>query len=365
MDEGTPSPWAHVNQRRAEGASDDTIAAELRAKGLEQADIDLLLRSSGSVSAPVLTSGPSGSGETPWAVVRRMRAEGFGRSAIEEELARRDVAPDDIAALFADDTGERTGEMVDRASSADVASIIFGALLILVAVLIFFAGRFGTLQIVLVLAGVQRIVNGARSRQLSTTLQHWSAAGLQALPPDDPRPRCSAHPTFASLGSCDRCGSFCCAGCIAKSGLSAETPCLACLRRPEVFQQRLTQLARRVSARMLVGPAAMIAIVLLEIPWDSESGVIALVVASIVGSLPWLVLATMHWFLPGRWAGWAVAVLWTIMTIGWLLLAIAVGTFPLDFFLWLVALWPAVTAFRGRALLDETPRPLISVAEGR
>jgi len=355
------SPWEYVQRRRREGAKNEALRQELLARGVEFTDVQILLDRTPAQTVTPETGTPKGASESAWSVLQRMRAEGFSQSQIEAELARQGHDRADIAALFADDPmrvapGRRAPD--PTASTVDVIGIVFGLALITVGVVVLVSGRVGVFSFMLIISGVTRIANAARAQQGSLP-EATLAQSLRPLADEDPRARCQRHPSFASIGTCPRCGTFCCARCVTKPGLRPDHPCLACQRLPTRVEDQLRQLRKRTALRLLIGPALLALIFTRDLDQSSEHW-LGVANAVAIASAPWLALAALQALTSTFWPTWLSVGLWTLMSVLFAIIALDAGTaFAMHSLPWVFGLWPAIAARRAASRIVQEPVPLI------
>lgn len=360
------SPWEYVQRRRREGAKHEALRQELLARGLEFTDVQILLDRTPAQTVTPETGTPQGASESAWSVLQRMRAEGFSQPQIEAELARQGHDRSDIDALFADDPmrvapGRRAPD--PTVSTVDVIGIVFGLALITVGVVVLLSGRIGVFSFMLIVSGVTRIANAARAQQGSLP-EATLAQTLRPLADEDPRARCQRHPSFASIGTCPRCGTFCCARCVTKAGLRADHPCLACQRLPTRVEDQLRQLRKRTALRLLIGPALLALIFTRDLDQSSQQHWLGVANAVAIASAPWLALAALQALTSTFWPTWLSVGLWTLMSIFFAIITLDIGTaFAMQCLPWVFALWPAIAARRAASRIVQKPVPLIPEEE--
>lgn len=294
------TPYEFVRRRRGEGAPPDVLKAELVARGHAADEVALLLG-----GEPVSTAAPSSpqapwSEETPWELVKKLRSEGFPPDAIARELERRGVSGDDIKALLVD-------ESVRPVAPSDVGGglplqLLFGLLLIAAGALLILGGRISLLSIGLLVAGVARAGSSFASERGATALRAEAQRQMAALAPDDSRARCAVHHQYASIGSCPRCGSFCCAQCTPTRGFAAGHVCMACQVLPEVRAERQRRASRVGALMLLTAPGLLLVLGALEAAFAKDTPSLLTVLVSVgVVSVPWLVLAGVQFGVRGGW----------------------------------------------------------------
>ncbi len=358
------TPWAFVVRRRAEGTTQERIATALREQGLDADDVALLLRRQ-STEAARGDSGPAtASRESAWSVLQRMRAEGFPREAIEAELRDQGHPSGDVTALFADEPMQvapgRTPVAGASTGGPDAVNIIFGAALVVLGGAILLAGVIGLLPIGLILSGFSRVAVGLQAQRSQAAADAIASDGLRALKTDDPRARCSLHAQYAAIGTCARCGAFCCAGCVTSAGFSTAIPCLSCHRRPEYLAERLLVVKQRSAWRLLLGPALLVLIFAIEVAGSDDSRV-DLGIAFLTGALstPWLVLVAIQFVSRRLWPTFLSAFVWLATTAFFALLVAHSEGAPLHLGAWLFAAWPATSAWVSKRTLEAPVSALI------
>lgn len=332
------TPYEFVRRRRAEGASADALKTELASRGHGADEVALLLDGQQSSAANSAGPQPDAAGETPWALVKKLRSEGFPPDEIARELERKGVAPDDIKALLVDES-VRPVEPSDSGGGLPV-QFIFGVLLIIAGVLLLLGGRISLLSIGLVVAGVARAGSSFASDRGTTALKTEALRQMATLASDDPRARCAVHQQYASIGSCLRCGSFCCARCTPTRGFAAGNVCMACQVLPEVRAERQRKASRVGALMLLTAPSMLLVMGVLEAAFAKETPSLLTVLVSIgVVSLPWLVLAGVQAGVRSAWPTLTSVPFWLIVEV-----VLARGNSGLESALWVV---PIGAAFYG------------------
>lgn len=248
-------------------------------------------------------------------------------------------------------------------STVDVIGIVFGLALITVGVVVLLSGRISVLSFMLIVSGITRIANAARE-QRSALPEASLAQSLRPLADEDPRARCRRHPTFASIGTCPRCGTFCCARCVSKLGLRADQPCLTCQRLPEHIEEQLRQLRKRTALRLLVAPALLAFMFTLDLSPARDPGLWGILYVVAIGSAPWLVAAVLQAITSTFWPTWLSVGVWTITTLFVIRIAIEnAGANLTPLLPWVFALWPAIAARRAALRIVQPPQPLIPEEE--
>ena len=181
---------------------------------------------------------PSPEQPTPYAVAKRMRAEGHPRARIVEQLKAIGLDDSDVDVLLRDHPPEArpAGETSDGEMLLKVGALVVG----------------GPILGGLVVAALSE----AAQPQLATAPQ-------QPLAPDDPSARCALHPELASLANCPRCGAFTCRQCAPKPG---QPVCVSCQRSPITRDLRITRAMRWMAVWMfcVAGTALLLAVTHLE-----------------------------------------------------------------------------------------------------
>lgn len=348
------TPYELVRRRRAEGATDEALREELLARGLDTADVSLLLGQAVVPQRLEASATPAAEG-TPWALVQKRLAEGFPREAIEAELAALGHSPEDIRALLVDEALRPTS--ADGATGGDAGAgvpiqLVFGALLLLAGLLLLVGGRISVLSIGLVVSGVGRMGTAFRSERTVAQQQRVARSAMQTLAADDPRARCAHHPEHASVGTCPRCGSFSCAKCTPARGFADGAVCMHCQALPEVVAQRERRAARQSALFLLSAPAMILVILVLDAVGSPEDvGPAAVAVISAIVSLPWLILAGVQAVVRRPWPTLASFVPWLAVS---MYVLIITGGAMLQFGLWLVPLGFAAAGWLG---LRQAARP--------
>ncbi|MDP1822879.1 MAG: hypothetical protein Q8L48_06545 [Archangium sp.] len=354
--------YEFVQRRRAEGAAPDVLNAELVARGLDRDDVALLLGQQVVASRDLTTPAASGAEGTPWALVKKLRAEGFPPDAVARELELRGHARDDIEALLADETVRPAEPAAGSAGSGASIQLIFGVLLILAGVLLILGGRISLLSLGLIAAGVARAASSFAGERSTLALQTEARRQMATLPVDDPRARCALHREYASIGSCPRCGSFCCARCTPARGFASGVVCMRCQALPEVQAQRQQQASRQAALTLLTAPVMLVFLAALELLFISKTPdlLTALGVVGVACS-PWLLLAAVQAKVR---SGWPVLV----SVVPWLLVEIllTMGSAGVQGGLWLVPLGAAFYGWmntRQAARLEEALVPAVSPSD--
>lgn len=158
--------------------------------------------------------------ETPWDVVKRMRAEGQPREHIVARLGAMGVSREDSNILLMEDPPKGEGGLAVDGAVAAVAILAAGPLL-----------------------------GGLALAAMSDRVVEREAAAPQAplAATDTVTNRCAQHPDLASVATCARCGGFCCRDCAPKE----EGHCAACEAKPAVHAERVQSAARRAGVVVL------------------------------------------------------------------------------------------------------------------
>ena len=346
------TPYEFVQRRRVEGASCEALSSELRARGLGRDDIALLLGQQ-VISTP---SEPSVSDGTAWALVKKLRAEGFPPDAVARELEARGHAAEDIKAILADES-PRAGQTA-QGSGVGVGSIqlIFGVLLILAGLLLILGGRISLLSMGLIVSGVARVGSSLATERGTIAQQAEARRQMTTLSADDRRARCAVHPEYASIASCPRCGSFCCAMCTPAQGFAAGNVCMRCQSLPEVQRQRQRHASRQAALALLTAPVMLALLAALEtvVATSTPDAVTVLAVLG-VGSFPWLVLAAVQANVR---SGWPVL----ISALPWLIVEVLLtrGNNGIQGGLWLLPLAAAFYGWMNTRQAARLEEPLVS-----
>lgn len=284
------TPYEFVRRRRGEGASSEALKTELLARGHATDEVALLLGGERVTTEAASAPESPATGETLWELVKKLRSEGFPPEAIARELEGKGVSAEDIRALLVDET-VRPVEPADVGGGLPL-QLIFGLLLIAAGALLILGGRISLLSIGLVVAGVARAGSSVASERGASALRAEAKRQMATLAADDPRARCAVHHQYASIGSCPRCGSFCCAQCTPARGFAAGNVCMACQLLPDVRAERQRKAARLGALMLLTAPGLLFLLGVLEAAFakDTPSPLTVLLSVGVV-SLPWLVLA--------------------------------------------------------------------------
>jgi hypothetical protein len=219
--------------------------------------------------------------------------------------------------------------------------LIFGVLLVAAGGLLILGGRISLLSIGLVVSGMARAGSAFASERGTSALKAEARRQMAALAAEDPRARCALHQDFASIGSCPRCGSFCCARCTPARGFAAGNVCMQCQVLPEVQTQRQKSAARQAALILLIPPLVLVFFVGFELSFTTSSPELTLVLATVgIGAAPWLGLAAVQANVRN---GWPLVV----SVIPWLMVEIllARGNAGIQSALWLVPLGAAFYAW--------------------
>jgi hypothetical protein len=348
------TPYEFVRRRRLEGASTEALNAELVGRGLDGQEIALLLGQ--GVRAPVLEEEKSADG-TAWALVKKLRAEGFPPDAIARELESRGHSAGDIKAILAD---ESPREVQDSAPGSGIGiapvQLIFGVLLILAGVLLILGGRISLLSIGLIAAGVARVGSSLATERGTIALQAEARRQMATLADDDPRARCAVHQAYASIGNCPRCGSFCCAMCTPAKGFGSGNLCMQCQALPDVRAERQQRASRQAALTLLTAPAMLVLFTGLELVLATRIPSALTVVAAVaISSAPWLVLAAVQAKVK---SGWPVI----ISVVPWLTVEVflTMGNASLQGGLWLLPLGAAFYGWMSTRQAAQLEEPLVA-----
>lgn len=344
------TPYEFVQRRRGEGASAESLKTELLARGHDADEVALLIEGERAPASPASAPQLVASGDTPWELVKKLRSEGFPPDAIARELEGKGVSRDDIKALLVDEN-VRPVEPADAGRGLNV-QLIFGLLLILASVVLLLGGRISLLSIGLLISGVARTGSAFGSDRSTTALKAEALRQMAALAADDPRARCAVHQQYASIGSCPRCGSFCCAQCTPTRGFAAGNVCMACQSLPDVRAERQKTAARLGALMLLTAPAVVLLLGVLEAAFAKETPSFLTVLISVgVVSLPWLVLAGVQAGVRGGWPTLISVPFWLIVEV-----VLTRGNSSFEGALWLVPLFAAffgLVNIRRAAKLEE------------
>ncbi|MEW5741556.1 MAG: hypothetical protein AB1938_21745 [Myxococcota bacterium] len=358
------TPWEFVKRRRTEGATAEVLKGELFARGLDSADVALLL------DEPVLGPGlapeaevraPAAEG-TPWALVQKLRAEGFPREAIVRELVAQGHTRADVEALLIDEAPDGAEPPAAGEGSGVPVQLLFGLLLLAAGVVVLLGTGVRALPLVLIGSGIVRVVSALQADRSLVARRAAARRTMVELAPEDPRARCAVHPQYASIGNCPRCGSFGCARCAPARGFEAGLECMKCQGLPEVIAARRRKAARQASAWLMTAPAMLLFLLFTEAAFGASdfSPLRALLVAMVV-SLPWLVLSAVQAVVK---SGWPTA----LSVAPWLLVEFSVGVASegraaLQLTLWLIPLGAAFVGWMGTRHAARPEPPLVAPAQ--
>ncbi len=286
--------------------------------------------------------------ETPWALARRLAAEGVAPAAIAERLRARGLSEDELATVFGavglappertPGTIEAEPEPEEPGGPLDFRALVAAAM-IAGGVLLFFASRGRLLAIVLVVGGIARLVAASR-----TGAERAARPEPRVLGPDEPGARCHAHPDHAAVGSCPRCGLFACERCVPAGGFGASVFCGPCERQPAMQAQRLRRSARLVAAGVFAQAGAWLA----DIAAGADLG-LAEVVVALVLAMPFLLLGAVQLLVRHPWPG----ITGSVLTLGLVMWIMEASDRPAPLFELLFLLLPAaVTMFLVERLMS-------------
>ena len=198
---------------------------------------------------------------TPWDVVKRMRAEGQPREAIEAKLAELGVARDDAQVLLMEDPPKAQGGPGLDGAAAAVAVLAGGPLL-------------GALAV---------------ASMGDKVADRPDAPPQVPLAQDDTTTRrCAKHPELAAVKTCRRCGAFACRGCL------VSDVCASCDAKPAVHEDRVKRAAKNVAAATFLFFGLMVAEGFTSLG-DKQAGM--LLAGSVVLGLPFAVLGAVQLFV--------------------------------------------------------------------
>ncbi|MHB8879654.1 MAG: hypothetical protein ACYC8T_38690 [Myxococcaceae bacterium] len=210
--------------------------------------------------------------ETPWALFKRLRAEGHPRDVIVERLKELGLSADDIRVLTLE---------VPRPGPADIG----------------LPG--GAVVAALVLGGP--ILGGLALAAMTPPPAPSEPPPPQvALAVSDTSARCPRHPQFASVGVCPRCGSFLCREC-AGPGQGQGAACVQCQASPAVRDELVKRAGRYVALASLALVGILALVVLLSVH-DVVSPLAAAVGAATFAA-PILLLGLLQFAVRSPWPG--------------------------------------------------------------
>jgi hypothetical protein len=169
--------------------------------------------------------------ETPWALLKRLRAEGHPHDVVVSRLKALGLDDEDVKVLMLETPPAASGmEMPD---AVKVAAVLAG----------------GPVLGGLLIASMQ-----------DATLPREPPPPQVELADADPSPRCAQHVKLASVGTCPRCGGFVCRDC---AGESLSAGCKKCQASPALRDQKVKAAARAVGIAGLAvaGLIALLALI--------------------------------------------------------------------------------------------------------
>jgi hypothetical protein len=133
------------------------------------------------------------------------------------------------------------------------------------------------------------------------------------LPPDDPAERCARHPQFAAKDACTRCGTFACPMCCSQYSAEIGPHCQQCEFRDEV-RPHILKKARLLASNVLLTPSAVFVLLLGLAQMDeSYSVLLTSIVRHIAGTIPWLMLALAQHYVSHPWPSALGSLLWGLL----------------------------------------------------
>jgi hypothetical protein len=224
--------------------------------------------------------------ETPWALLKRLRAEGHPDDAIVARLKALGLENDDVKVLMMEAPPPASGlEMPDAVKAAAILAggPLLGGLLV--------------------------------ASMSEATVAREPPPPQVALAADDPSPRCAHHPELASVGTCPRCGSFVCRTC---AGSELAQGCGRCQTSPTVRKKRLAGVGRRLALAGFAGiaPVAwMIVDWLIDEPQNAlEKGLRVTVMFCAVPAI----FSVLQLIRPMRWAA-VLVMVWNVLLGGYMI----------------------------------------------
>jgi hypothetical protein len=209
----------------------------------------------------------SGEPETPWALLKRLRAEGHANGVIVTRLKALGLEDEDVRVLMLEAPPAASGlEMPDAVKAAAVL-----------------AG--GPLLGGLLIASMQ-----------DATLPREAPAPQVELDDTDTSARCALHPKLASVGTCPRCGTFVCREC---AGPQLVTGCLKCQATPALRDDRVKAAARNVAVSGLVIAGLLATVMLMVITNLTLRELIGLGVMTLPPSVFWVLQLVVRAPWPG------------------------------------------------------------------
>ena len=191
--------------------------------------------------------------------------------------------------------------------------LLLGILLLVGGVLLIFSGQFRA--VLLLFLGIVRTTTAWGISRPSKERQDRARDEMLRLG-DDARAQCAVHPAHAAMGTCPRCGSYCCALCTPGRGFADGYVCMTCEALAEVQAQRRRGAARGAAVTLLAAPATIVLLLAIErfISASNPQPWVVLVVL-LVGSAPWLMLAALQANVRNGWPMALGFILWLTMEV--------------------------------------------------
>jgi hypothetical protein len=247
------------------------------------------------------------------------RQEGATLEALAAELAAHGLGAVEIDRLLDRDV-RPTVESVDSIGRGGMASpqLLFGVLLLIGGLALLLGGW--VRGVVLLLAGVGRIATAWGVERPSPARQDEARHAMIELALDESQKRCALHSEYAAMGTCPRCGCFCCALCMPGRGFGGGRVCMKCQALPELQSARRRSASRGAALTLLSGPATIVALLALQRVITAQREPPAQMLAILVGaSAPWLLLAALQANARSGWPVVASVVPWLFVEFSFLL----------------------------------------------
>lgn len=274
--------------------------------------------------------------ETPYEWAQRRRSEGASVEALAQELAAAGLGPVEIDRLLDRDVRPSPAEQPDPVGGGGMASpqLLLGIFLLIGGLILLVSGWVSWRALLLLVAGAARIATARGVARPSSAKQEEARLAMIQRALDDSQQRCAVHPEYAAMGTCPRCGSFCCALCTPGRGFGGGRVCMQCQALPEVQSARRRSASRGAALTLLSGPAMIVVLLALErVVFASSLAPMRALVALLVVSAPWLLLAALQ---ANARSGWPAVV----SVVPWLAVegALLVGSGLMPAMLWLLPL---------------------------
>jgi hypothetical protein len=355
------TPWEFVKRRRAEGATAEALKVEPFARGLDRADVALLLDEPvlGPSVRPTTEVTVSTADGTPWALVQQLKAEGFPREAIVRELMAQGHPRADVEALLIDEAPDVVPDPPGTDGSGAPAQTLFGLLLLVAGVVALVDGGVSLFSAGLILLGLVPLATAFQADRRAAAPLLAAQRTMVPLAPEDVRARCAVHPQYASIGNCPRCGSFACAMCAPARGFEAGVACMRCQALPEVVAARRKKAARQAAAWLLTAPGMLALLIFFQAAMrTNEVSPLSVLIMVALPSAPFMILSGVQAFVRGGWPT-------VLSVVPWLGVEVSMGVASqgravLQLTLWLIPLGATVIGWMGMRQARRPERPLVA-----